>query len=243
MTHGAYRRLLAAGALAAMLAGAAPAAEPLRGTANVLDGDTLELGHLRIRLHGVDAPELDQTCGTADGGDWPCGIAARDRLAALVEGAEVGCRPRERDAFGRVVARCFVNGDDLGARLVAEGLGWAYIRFSLAYAEAETDARDSGLGIWQGTAEAAWHYRAGGWRPAAGRAAVTPAPAIVLEPDAAHDGCEIKGNINARGDRVYHLPGTRWYARTVIEPASGERWFCDAAEAETAGWRPAAGSR
>jgi endonuclease YncB( thermonuclease family) len=113
-----WRATLAAGALATILAGATPAAEPLLGTARVYDGDTLEIGHLRIRLHGVDAPELDQTCGTADGGEWACGRVARDRLAAMVDGVETGCRPRERDGFGRVVARCFVDGDDMGARKI-----------------------------------------------------------------------------------------------------------------------------
>jgi hypothetical protein len=209
----------------------------------VYDGDTLEIGHLRIRLHGVDAPELDQTCGTADGGEWACGRVARDRLAAMVDGVETGCRPRERDGFGRVVARCFVDGDDLGARLVAEGLAWAYIRFSVAYADREAAARDAGLGVWQGASEAAWHYRAGAWRPAAGRAAATRAPAVAPSPEPPPDGCVIKGNISALGERVYHQPGSRWYARTVIEPTGGERWFCTATEAETAGWRPAAGTR
>jgi endonuclease YncB( thermonuclease family) len=243
MTRGLTRSCtaLAAGALAALLTGGAQAAEPLSGTATVLDGDTLELGHLRIRLHGIDAPELDQTCGTADGDDWPCGLAARDRLAALVDGHEIGCRPRERDGFGRVVARCYVGGDDLGARLVAEGLGWAYVRFSLAYAEAEAEARAAGRGIWQGAAQAAWHHRAGGWRPAAGRTDAAPAPTPA--PATPPDGCGIKGNISARGERVYHLPGSRWYGRTILEATSGERWFCTAAEAETAGWRPAAATR
>lgn len=256
----AWRRIALAAAIAAGLASPPAAGEPLRGTVLVLDGDTLELGHLRIRLFGVDAPELDQICWTAGEAEWPCGIAARDRLAAMVEGREIGCRPRERDSYGRLIARCFVEGQDLGAALIAEGLAWAYLRFSWRYAEGEATARAAGLGIWQGAAQAAWHYRSSPWTAAAGRAPTQAEPDPAPEPVRAAprrtaalaaapadedppEGCVIKGNIGTRGERVYHLPGSRWYERTVIEPVAGERWFCNAAEAEAAGWRPAAGSR
>ena len=51
--------------------------------------------------------------------------------------------------------------------------------------------------------------------------------------------CPIKGNIS--GDRrIYHMPWQRDYARSAINEAKGERWFCDEGEAERAGWRKAA---
>lgn len=49
--------------------------------------------------------------------------------------------------------------------------------------------------------------------------------------------CQIKGNINAQGVRIYHPPGCRYYNSTVIDPNRGERWFCTEAEAVAAGWR------
>ena len=49
--------------------------------------------------------------------------------------------------------------------------------------------------------------------------------------------CLIKGNINNRGERIYHVPGSKWYARTKIN-RPGERWFCTEEEAIAAGWRP-----
>lgn len=49
--------------------------------------------------------------------------------------------------------------------------------------------------------------------------------------------CLIKGNVSARGERIYHLPGCRYYAATRIDPARGERWFCSEQEALAAGWR------
>ena len=51
------------------------------------------------------------------------------------------------------------------------------------------------------------------------------------------DGCLIKGNINNKGERIYHLPGGKWYDRTKISTEKGERWFCSEAEAADAGWR------
>jgi hypothetical protein len=53
-------------------------------------------------------------------------------------------------------------------------------------------------------------------------------------------GCDIKGNISVKkGERIYHLPGQRWYDKTVISPEKGERWFCTKEEAEANGWRRA----
>ncbi len=51
--------------------------------------------------------------------------------------------------------------------------------------------------------------------------------------------CRIKGNINAKGERIYHMPGQRAYGATRIKPTKGERWFCSEAEAIAAGWRKA----
>ncbi|MEL6584519.1 MAG: thermonuclease family protein [Pseudomonadota bacterium] len=50
--------------------------------------------------------------------------------------------------------------------------------------------------------------------------------------------CHIKGNISASG-RIFHMPGDQFYDHTVIDPAQGERWFCSAEEAVSAGWRAA----
>jgi hypothetical protein len=49
--------------------------------------------------------------------------------------------------------------------------------------------------------------------------------------------CDIKGNISIDGDKIYHMPGQKYYEVTNIDPAYGERWFCTEAEARAAGWR------
>ncbi|TIN31720.1 MAG: hypothetical protein E5Y31_00975 [Mesorhizobium sp.] len=52
-------------------------------------------------------------------------------------------------------------------------------------------------------------------------------------------GCDIKGNINDRGEHIYHVPGQEYYLVTRVNPARGERWFCSQWEAWWAGWRKA----
>lgn len=50
--------------------------------------------------------------------------------------------------------------------------------------------------------------------------------------------CPIKGNISVNtGERIYHVPGQRYYRQTTISPSKGERWFCTEDEAREAGWR------
>ena len=52
-----------------------------------------------------------------------------------------------------------------------------------------------------------------------------------------YEGCMIKGNINSKGDRIYHCPLWRDYEKTEITKEKGERWFCTESEAKEAGWR------
>ena len=71
--------------------------------------------------------------------------------------------------------------------------------------------------------------------------AAAPVPGIAKTAfaDAAQD-CVIKGNISIdTGKHIYHLPGQRDYARTIIRAKFGERWFCSEDEARAAGWRKA----
>ena len=154
------------------------------------------------------------------------GSATRRRRTGsrLIGGSEVSCEPLDRDAYGRIIARCTANGADLAAVLASEGLVWAFRRYSEDYAEAEEAARAEGVGIWQASTEPPWDYRADRWERAA---------------EQAPDGCPIKGNINSEDEFIYHTPWSPWYGRTRISEAKGERWFCNEAEALEAGWRPA----
>ncbi|MCX6050858.1 MAG: hypothetical protein NT075_37700 [Chloroflexi bacterium] len=57
--------------------------------------------------------------------------------------------------------------------------------------------------------------------------------------EAPDPSCAIKGNVNAKGDKIYHLPGGKNYDLTRIKPAEGDRWFCTEQEAQDAGFRAA----
>ncbi len=97
----------------------------------MVDGDTLHIGPVTIRLHGIDAPEAGQHCPLAKGGQWSCGDDATRRLAALASKGDLSCTARDRDAYGRIVAVCSSSGgEDLSATLAREGLAWAYVRYS-----------------------------------------------------------------------------------------------------------------
>ncbi|MEI4470029.1 thermonuclease family protein [Frigidibacter sp. MR17.24] len=209
------------------LAGAPAVAQVLTGRPQVHDGDTLRLGGERIRLFGIDAPELAQSCTNAEGRDWDCGGWSRHHLAALA-GREIRCEGIERDRYDRLVARCFRRGRDLGAQMVEDGAAFAYRAYALDYVDAEKRAAIAARGLWAGAAE-----RPADWRAAQRAAAPDPAP-----PQA---GCAIKGNISGNG-HLYHLPGMASYGATRIDTARGERWFCSEAQARAAGWRRAGGS-
>jgi len=123
-----------------------PSAAPLRGRAQAIDGDTLRLGYLRVRLLGLDAPELDQTCHRPDGTEWPCGAEARAALASRLSIGPVECARYGRDAYGRTLGRCAAGGADLGANLVRSG--WAISNDE--YLREAFSARGQRLGIWSG---------------------------------------------------------------------------------------------
>ncbi|MCJ2135607.1 thermonuclease family protein [Methylobacterium sp. J-026] len=219
--------------LALGLVGSALAAEPITGRASVTDGDTVVIRDVRIRLHGIDAPESAQSCNDAAGKSYRCGQRAAFALADWIGEAPITCEPRDTDRYGRTVAVCRKGGEDLNAWMVREGHAIAYRRYSSDYVLLETEARAAKRGIWAGAFDepAEWRRgkRAAGLENPPSTKAETQAPAM--------RGCAIKGNINRRGDHIYHVPGSRFYDRTVIDEASGERMFCSEAEAQAAGWR------
>ncbi len=94
-----------------------PALADITGKARVIDGDTIEVAGQRIRLHGIDAPESRQLC-RRDGERWQCGKDATSALKAFLGGRPVSCDELDRDRYRRIVARCAVDGVDIGDRNV-----------------------------------------------------------------------------------------------------------------------------
>ena len=136
-------------------------AETIEGQTRVIDGDTLVITDERIRLWGIDAPEMGQPC-EADGQTYDAGARAAEGLSAIIGGQDVRCDVRNRDRWGRAVAACAVRGRDIGRSLVATGLARDYARYSSGhYADAESAARSQSLGIWAGPCDAPWEWRRG----------------------------------------------------------------------------------
>jgi len=189
----------------------------------VIDGDTFQLADTRIRILDIDAPELGQICKTSTGKSYKCGESSAKALGELLDLGRVRCAGRKTDSYGRLLATCTVGGQDIGALMVAAGEAVAFVKYGRTYLPQQVDAQKAGRGLWRGTFEMPWDFRKAQWQEAAAQV-----------PDSA---CPIKGNINARGDRIFYTPASRHYRKTVVNQARGERWFCDEADAIAAGWR------
>ena len=130
------------------------------GTATVIDGDTLVIEGLKIHLHGIDAPEIDQYC-SIDQDDYPCGEYAADYLRKAVENTEIGCELISEDRHGQYIAKCFDGILDFGMLMVMQGWALAYTRSSRDYFEVEMAARRERKGIHRGNYVNPWEWRDG----------------------------------------------------------------------------------
>ncbi|MEL7092213.1 MAG: thermonuclease family protein [Pseudomonadota bacterium] len=194
----------------------------LRGPVIVIDADTIDVAGVRVRLHAIDAPELDQTCETELGTRFDCGAWVTGQVRARFEGRMAACDRTDTDKYGRMVATCAVDDVDMGREIVAQGWAFAYRRYGMDYDLDEKAAFVASRGLHGMQVQSpAW------FRKTRAKGRIPPDPA-----------CRIKGNISASG-QIYHVPGQRHYEETGIQPARGERWFCTEAEAVAAGWRAA----
>ncbi len=197
--------------------------ENFTGIATIIDGDTIDIGKLRIRLHGIDAPETGQKCKKPNGGSWACGKDAIKAIVKLADGKSVHCVGDTWDTFGRFVAVCTVGNIEINKELVRLGLAWNFDKYSMDYKSLENRVREAKSGVFRAPTMTPWEYRSQRWK-----VATQQAP----------EGCAIKGNISGR-KRIYHTPWSPWYKRTKISLDKGERWFCNEAQAQSAGWRAA----
>lgn len=150
---GAIRRLARTAFAVSLLAAAPACAASLTGQAEITDADSLVIQGRKIRLAGIDAPELNQPCrhgGDRTGRRWYPGREGRAWLQSWIADRAVTCSTEHADRYGRTIATCFVGGDDIGRRLVAEGWAWAYTRYSTRYVDAEAEAAARGLGVHAG---------------------------------------------------------------------------------------------
>ena len=125
----------------------------------VHDGDTLTLdGTTKVRLFGIDAPELKQQCradaihSPGPSPCVPCGEASRQALEGLVLGKEVTCIDRGK-SYDRIVGECAVGKVQLGPWMLSHGWAVAYESFlrkadKPAYIGAQSGAKRANEGLW-----------------------------------------------------------------------------------------------
>lgn len=147
-----------------ILALGAHAAEPrLSGPVTVIDGDTIEIGGARLRLAGIDAPELGQGCRIG-GRSYDCGMVARTALIDLTAGARVACELRASGSpagdEGRP-ARCWADGYDLSEGMVYTGWAIANPTAPPRYAALQQGAQAAPRGLWKGRFLTPKEWRAG----------------------------------------------------------------------------------
>ena len=196
----------------------------IAGPGHVIDGDTLEVGQTRIRLEGIDAPEMAQTCQTATGESWDCGRKAAALLRTLAEQRDLACDRTGVDKYRRTLAVCYEDGVNVNEAMVRAGLAWAFVKYSTEFVsvEAEAKSRKDRRLARSGRSTMGLQARRMAGRRNRRRRRTARSKAI----------SRLSGHI-------YHLPWSPWYDRVSIDEARGERWFCSEADALAAGWRPA----
>jgi hypothetical protein len=135
------------------------------------------------------------------------------------------------DRYERLLARVTCDGVDANEEQLRRGMAWVYDQYvsDRSLYAIQDKAKSKKLGLWADPSPTPpWEWRHSPERTAPPTTAPVPLVAGT---------CKIKGNINSRGERIYHVPGQKYYAETQINESSGERWFCTEAEARAAGWR------
>ena len=138
------------------------AGQDFEGLARIVDGDSLKVSGQSVRLDGIDAPELGQSCRDAKGERYRCGEVARTALTNYIAGQKVTCDIDYRDRYNRAVGVCYVGDREaINGWLVDNGHALAYRQFGTKYVPAEERAHESKLGLWAGVFVAPWHWRRG----------------------------------------------------------------------------------
>jgi micrococcal nuclease len=192
----------------------------------VVDGDTIEIGTgAKVRFIGVDTPEVH-------GKSEYYGAEASAYVKSMLKGQTVVLFKdvSETDRYGRLLRYVFIYGDPVmfNERLVREGYANTAtfppdVAFAERFAALEREARRRGVGLW-------------GSSGAESQDASAPSVSANAQlPPASCENPRIKGNINAKGDRIYHVPGGASY-----EATKPEMMFCTEEEAAAAGFRKAA---
>ena len=136
-------------------------AEEIIGVPRIVDGDTIHIKEYKIRLEGIDAPEIRQKCkkeklkissiiGFTFYKDYNCGEVSREKLKEKVDSSKIKCISSSKDRYERYLAKCFKEKLNLNRWMVRNGYAVAYRRYSKKYVPDEDFAKENKLGLWQG---------------------------------------------------------------------------------------------
>lgn len=135
-------------------------AEQISGKAHFIDADSIVVAGKTVRLHGIDAPEIAQQCQTANRQSYPCGKVALAYLRKIAGSRRLTCLAGKRDRYNRTIAICNAGKTDINREMVRSGHAVAYIRYSKDYLMDQLSAKRHRRGLWSGTFQMPWKYRA-----------------------------------------------------------------------------------
>ena len=136
-------------------------AEEIIGISKVIDGDTVHINNFKIRLEGIDAPEMRQKCkkeflkisstiGFIFYKDYNCGEVSKKKLKDKIKESEIKCISSSKDRYKRHIATCFKGQTNLNQWMVRNGYAIAYRRYNKKYIPDEDFAKENKLGLWKG---------------------------------------------------------------------------------------------
>ena len=128
------------------------------GKAKVIDGDTIHINKNKIRLHAIDAPEINQTCNK-NNKVWNCGVESTKFLMELIGKNKIECITSGKDQYNRFIGICYKENIDLNSEMVLNGWAIAYRYYSMDYVEEEKVAKQQKKGIWSGEFEEPYLFR------------------------------------------------------------------------------------
>ena len=131
----------------------------------ITDGDTIKIRKEKIRLFGIDAPEMNQICNDENNNPYACGHVSKKFLADLLynnSGKQVICYYIDRDKYKRIIGDCYIGVDNkigINFSMVFYGQAVAYTRYSEKYLDAQNSAKSFKFGIWAGKFEMPEEWR------------------------------------------------------------------------------------
>ena len=132
------------------------------GKPKIIDGDSIRINNKKIRLEGIDAPEIKQQCEKPFlkisfiidfeyNKRYSCGVIAKKKLIDKIDNSKIKCISSSKDKYNRFLATCYKHKINLNKWMVRNGYAIAYKRYSKDYVRDEEYANENKLGVWEGS--------------------------------------------------------------------------------------------